>query len=77
MYENDYFDLNYFISLILAIIPLTSVICGIVTRFKEDSTAGGVVRLVIALTGIGGGLLWLCDLVLMIFSRQIVRIFDA
>jgi epoxyqueuosine reductase QueG len=47
------------------------------TRFKEGSTTGGVVRLVIALTGIGGGLLWLCDLALIIFSRQIVRIFDA
>ena len=77
MYENDYFDLNYFVSLLLALIPLTSVICGIVTRFKEGSTTGGVVRLVIALTGIGGGLLWLCDLALIIFSRQIVRIFDA
>ena len=31
--KKDYFGLDWIVSLILAIIPFTSLICGIITRF--------------------------------------------
>ena len=74
--RSDYFGLSYLISVILAIIPITSVICGIVTRFQEGCMVGAVVRLVICLTGIGAGILWLVDLVLMILQKRILRVFN-
>lgn len=73
--KSDYFGLSYLVSLILAIIPITSVICGIVTRFMEGSTVGGIVRLIICITGVGAGILWVVDLVLMILSKHILRVF--
>lgn len=73
-YKNDYFDVSPLVSLILAIIPITSVICGIITRFLEEKTIAGVVRLVICLTGVGSLILWICDLVLMIAKKKILRL---
>lgn len=72
--KNDYFGLSYIVSVILAIIPITAVICGLVTRFQE-STLAGVVRLIITLTGVGAALLWFIDLVLIIFKKRILRVF--
>ena len=74
--KSDYFGLSYLISVILAIIPITSVICGIITRFQDGSMVGGIVRLVICLTGIGAGILWVVDLVLMILQKHILRVFN-
>ena len=74
--QNDYFGLSYIVSLILAIIPITSVICGIVTRFMEGKTVAGVVRLVIAITGVGSFVLWVIDLVMMILNKSIWRVLD-
>lgn len=73
-YKNDYFDLSPLVSLILAIIPFTSVICGIITRFLEGKTIAGVVRIVICLTGVGSLILWICDLVMMITKKKILRV---
>ena len=73
--KSDYFGLTYLVSLILAIIPVTSAICGIITRFMEGSMVGGIVRLIILLTGFGGLALWIVDLVLMILSKRILRVF--
>ncbi len=73
-YKSDYFDLSYIVSLILAIIPITSVICGIVTRFLEGNTAAGVVLIIIAITGIGLFILWICDLVSIILKKSILRV---
>ncbi len=72
--KSDYFGLSYIVSVILAIIPITAVICGLVTRFQE-STVAGVVRLIITLTGVGAGILWLVDLILMIAKKSILRVF--
>lgn len=72
--KSDYFGLGYLVSVILAIIPITSVICGIATRFLEGSTVAGVVRLIITLTGVGGGVLWVVDLICMILSKHILRL---
>lgn len=71
--RSDYFGLSYLVSIILAIIPITSVILGIVTRFQENTVAG-LVRLLIAVTGVGAGILWVIDLMLMIMNKSILRL---
>ena len=70
----DYFGLAWIVSLILAIIPITSVICGIVTRFQDGKTVAGIVRIIIAVTGVGAVVLWIVDLVLMILTHKIWRV---
>ena len=67
--KGDYFGLAYIVSLILAIIPVTSWICGAITRFSEGKIIAGILRLLL-----GWGIIWLIDLILMIFSKHIMRI---
>lgn len=64
----DYFGLSRLVSLILAIIPFTAWICGVVTRFKEGALVAGIVRI------FGGWLIWVLDLISMIFAGKICRI---
>ena len=71
--KSDYLGLDWIVSLILAIIPITSVICGIVTRIQENLVAG-IVRLVIAITGVGSVVLWVIDLFMMITRKSIWRL---
>ncbi len=70
--KSDYFGLDYIVSLILAIIPVTSWICGALTRFKEGKIVAGIIRLVF-----GFNIVWLCDLVLMIVSKHILRLLNV
>ena len=44
--SKDYFGLGYLVSVILAIIPITSWLCGAITRFKEGKLVAGILRLV-------------------------------
>lgn len=67
--KSDYFGLSYIVSLILAIIPFTSWICGALTRFSEGKIVAGIIRLI----GLGF-ILWVVDLILMIVSKHILRI---
>lgn len=67
--SGDYFGLSWIVSLILAIIPVTSWICGALTRFSEGKIVAGILRLLL-----GWGIIWICDLILMIFSKHILRI---
>ena len=67
--KGDYFGLGYLVSLILAIIPVTSWICGIITRFSEGKIVAGILRIFF-----GAWIVWLIDLILMIFSKHILRI---
>ncbi len=67
--KKDYFGLDSTISLILAIIPFTSWICGAVTRFQEGKILAGVLRIVL-----GWGIIWVGDLVMMITKKQIWRL---
>lgn len=69
---SDYFGLSYVVSLILAIIPITSMICGAVTRIKEGRLVAGILRILL-----GWNVIWLCDLVLMIFSKHILRLLNV
>ena len=40
--KSDYFGLSWLVSLILAIIPITSLICGVVTRITEGKIVAGI-----------------------------------
>ena len=66
----DYLGLGGLISLILAIIPFTAWILGVVTRFKEGKYVAGVIRI------FGGWLIWLFDLVFMIKDKKIFRLLN-
>ena len=67
--RGDYFGLGYIVSLILAIIPVTSWICGAITRFLDGKIIAGIIRLI----GLGF-ILWVVDLILMIVSKHILRL---
>ena len=66
--KKDYFGLAWIVSLILAIIPVTAWICGMITRFSEGKIVAGIIRI------FGGWLIWLFDLICMIVKHQIFRI---
>ena len=70
--KSDYFGLGYIVSLILAIIPVTSWIFGAATRFMEGKIVAGLIRLVFGFT-----IVWVIDLVLMIVSKHIFRLLNV
>ena len=67
--KSDYFGLSWIVSLILAIIPVTSWICGAITRLQEGKIVAFLVRLLL-----GWGIIWLLDLIFMILQKKIFRI---
>lgn len=67
--KSDYFGLNYLLSVILAIIPVTSFICGFITRLMEGKIVAALIRIIF-----GWNILWLLDLILMIVSKHIFRL---
>ena len=69
--KSDYFGLDYVVSLILAIIPITAWVCGIITRIQEGHIIAGIIRV------FGGWLVWLVDLVLMITQKHIWRLLNV
>ena len=70
--KSDYFGLSYIVSVILAIIPVTSWICGAITRFTEGKIVAGIIRLVFGFT-----IVWVIDLIMMIFSKHILRLLNV
>ena len=69
--KGDYFGLSYIVSLILAIIPVTSWILGAITRFTEGKILAGLIRLIF-----GFNIVWLIDLIMMIFTKHIMRLLN-
>ena len=67
--KGDYFGLGYIVSVILAIIPITSWICGFITRFSEGKIVAGLIRLIFGFT-----IVWILDLIFMILTKHILRI---
>ena len=67
--RGDYFGLGRIISIILAIIPVTSWICGAVTRFSEGKILAGILRLVL-----GWNIIWIIDIILLVLNGHILRI---
>lgn len=70
--KSDYFGLSYIVSLILAIIPVTAWICGMITRLME----GKIVAFIIRLLGLGL-IIWVVDLVMMITQKHIWRLLNC
>ena len=70
--KSDYFGLNYIVSVILAIIPVTSWICGAITRFQEGKFVAGIIRLVF-----GFNIIWILDLIFMIMNKSICRLLNV
>lgn len=70
--KKDYFGLSWIVSLILAIIPVTSWLLGAITRFSEKKIVAGILRLVL-----GWNLIWIIDLIMMIFKKEIWRLLDC
>ena len=71
MAKSDYFGLSYIVSVILAIIPITSWLCGILTRFQDGKIVAAILRIFL-----GFWIVWLIDLVLMIVSKHIMRVLN-
>ncbi len=69
--KKDYFGLSRIISLILAIIPFTAWILGIITRFTEGKIVAAIIRV------FGGWLIWVIDLVMMLLNGKIWRLLDC
>lgn len=67
--KKDYFGLSWIVSLILAIIPVTSWLCGAITRLQEGKIVAFVIRLVFGFT-----IVWVLDLIFMILQHKIFRI---
>ena len=70
--QKDYLGLDRLISVILAIIPFTAWILGIITRAKEGKWVATIIRII----PFCGLLIWVVDLVLMITNGTIWRLLD-
>ena len=66
----DYFGLPRILSIILAIIPVTAWLLGIITRFLEGKIVAGIIRI------FGGWLIWVVDLILVILRGRIWRLIN-
>ncbi len=67
--KKGYFGMGRLVSIILAIIPITSLICGILTRFNDKKPVAGILRIFF-----GWNIMWLLDLICMIVNGSICRI---
>ena len=63
--QKAYLGLDWIISLILAIIPLTSVVLGIVTRIQRKNYLGAILNFILC------PLFWIIDLVTMIINKDL------
>lgn len=69
--KKDYLGFSRVVSLILAIIPITSCIFGVITRIKEGKIVAAVLRIVL-----GWNIIYILDLVFMITKGSIWRLLD-
>lgn len=70
--KSDYFGLGYLVSIILAIIPVTSWVCGIITRIQEGKIVAAIIRILL-----GFNIVWILDLIFMIVDKHIFRILNV
>ncbi len=69
--SGDYFGLSRLLSLILVIIPVTSWICGFITRFQEGKLVAGIIRLIFGFT-----IVWILDIIFMVMNKRICRLLN-
>ena len=61
-----YFGLDWIVCVILAFIPVTSVICGIITRVQRGNILGAILNFIIC------PLFWIVDFITMLLKKDIV-----
>ena len=69
--KGDYFGLSYIVSVILAVIPVTSWVLGWLTRFSEGKIVAGIIRLIF-----GWNIIWILDIIFMILQKHILRLLN-
>ncbi len=69
--SKDYFGMPWLISLIFAIIPVTSWLFGAVTRFQEGKFLAGLLRLLL-----GWNIIWILDILCVLFTGKILRLLN-
>ena len=69
--KKDYFGLGYVVSVILAIIPITSLILGFLTRLQEGKIVAAILRILL-----GWNIIWILDIVFMILNKRIFRLLN-
>ena len=60
-----YFGLDWIISLILAIIPITNIICGIITRAMRGNIVGLILNIILC------PIFYIIDLVTLIVNKDL------
>ena len=70
--SNDYFGLPKIISVISAL--FLGGILGFIVRLTQGKTVAAIVRLIIAITGVGYVILNICDLVCIIMNGKILSL---
>ena len=68
----DYFGLDWLVSLILAIIPVTSLILGFLTRLAEGKIVAALLRILL-----GWNIIWILDIIFMFLNQKIFRILNV
>ncbi len=69
--SKDYFGMPWLISVIFAIIPVTSWLFGAVTRFQEGKFLAGLLRLLL-----GWNIIWIVDIICALFTGKIFRLLN-
>ena len=69
--SRDYFGMSWLLSVILAIIPITSFILGVLTRFNEGKIVAALLRLFL-----GWNIIYILDILCIIFTGRILRILN-
>ncbi len=70
--KGDYFGLDYLVSVILAIIPITSWVCGILTRVQDGKIVAAIIRIFF-----GFNIIWILDIICMIVNKSILRVLNV
>lgn len=63
--KKGYFGMSHIVSIILAIIPITSIICGLITRIQRGKIIGAILNFFIF------PLFWLVDLITIIVKNEV------
>lgn len=70
--SGDYFNFGRGLSIVFAIIPITSFLFGVVTRFKEKKYVAAILRLFT-----GWNIIYLLDLIFIISKGKITRLINC
>lgn len=72
--SKGYFGITGILAVILAIIPFTQVILGLIQRLLDGNIVAFIVRLLVSCTGIGTLIIWIMDIISMATKQTIWRL---